>query len=42
MFEELTGKLETVFQKLRGYGKLSEKNIQESLREVRRDRKSVV
>ena len=36
MFEELTGKLETVFKKLRGYGKLSEKNIQDSLREVRR------
>ena len=36
MFEELTDRLETVFRKLRGYGKLSEKNIQESLREVRR------
>ncbi|UCE18406.1 MAG: signal recognition particle protein [Gemmatimonadota bacterium] len=36
MFQELTGKLETVFKKLRGYGKLSEKNIQDSLREVRR------
>lgn len=36
MFDELTGKLETIFKKLRGYGKLSEKNIQDSLREVRR------
>lgn len=36
MFEDLTGKLETTFRKLRGYGKLSEKNIQDSLRDVRR------
>lgn len=36
MFEELTERFETVFRKLRGYGKLSEKNIEDSLREVRR------
>ncbi|MCD4828685.1 MAG: signal recognition particle protein [Candidatus Cloacimonetes bacterium] len=36
MFGELTERLEGVFKKLRGQGKLSEKNIQESLREVRR------
>jgi signal recognition particle subunit SRP54 len=36
MFEDLTGKLESAFRKLRGYGKLSEKNIQDSLREIRR------
>jgi len=36
MFEELTRKLESVFRKLRGQGKLTEANIAESLREVRR------
>ncbi|MEK6571843.1 MAG: signal recognition particle receptor subunit alpha, partial [Bacteroidota bacterium] len=36
MFEELTQKLETVFKKLRGHGKITESNIAESLREVRR------
>ncbi len=36
MFEELTQKLETVFKKLRGQGKITEVNISESLREVRR------
>lgn len=36
MFEDLTQKLETVFKKLRGHGKISEANIAESLREVRR------
>jgi signal recognition particle subunit SRP54 len=35
MFGNLTDKLESVFKKLRGYGKLSEKNIEESMREVR-------
>jgi len=35
MFDTLTGSLQGVFKKLRGYGKLSEKNIQEALREVR-------
>jgi signal recognition particle subunit SRP54 len=36
MFSSLTDKLELVFKKLRGAGRLSEKNIQESMREVRR------
>jgi signal recognition particle subunit SRP54 len=36
MFESLTHKLEVVFKKLRGHGKLTEANIAESLREVRR------
>ena len=36
MFDELTARLDSVFKKLRGYGKLSEQNMRESLREVRR------
>ena len=36
MLEDLTQKLESAFQKLRGYGKLTEKNISDSLKEVRR------
>ena len=36
MLEDLTQKLESAFQKLRGYGKLNEKNIAESLKEIRR------
>lgn len=36
MLEDLTQKLETVFQKLRGYGKLSEKNVADSMKEIRR------
>jgi signal recognition particle subunit SRP54 len=36
MLEDLTRRLESVFQKLRGYGKLSEKNIAEALKEIRR------
>jgi signal recognition particle subunit SRP54 len=36
MFEDLTQKLELVFKKLRGQGKISETNIADSLREVRR------
>ncbi|HXG38604.1 MAG TPA: signal recognition particle protein [Bacteroidota bacterium] len=36
MFESLSQKLELVFKKLRGEGKLTEANIVESLREVRR------
>ncbi len=36
MFQELTEKLDIVFKKLRGQGKLNEKNIEVSLREVRR------
>jgi signal recognition particle subunit SRP54 len=35
MFENLSSKLETVFKKLRGHGKLTEENIQEALKEVR-------
>ena len=35
MFENLTDRLEGVFKKLRGHGKLSEENISEALREVR-------
>ncbi len=36
MFEELSQKLEGVFKKLRGQGKISEENVAETLREVRR------
>jgi len=35
MFETLTDKLELTFKKLTGQGKISEKNIEEALREVR-------
>ncbi|MBI2089940.1 MAG: signal recognition particle protein [Deltaproteobacteria bacterium] len=35
MFETLTEKLELTFKKLRGQGKISERNIEEALREVR-------
>ncbi|MBI4639523.1 MAG: signal recognition particle receptor subunit alpha, partial [Candidatus Tectomicrobia bacterium] len=35
MFETLANRLETIFKKLRGRGKLNEANIQEALREVR-------
>jgi signal recognition particle subunit SRP54 len=35
MFESLSEKLEAVFRRLRGHGKLTEKNIDEALREVR-------
>ena len=35
MFENLTNKLETIFKKLKGYGKLNEDNIKDALREVR-------
>ena len=35
MFENLQGKLNSVFKNLRGHGKLSEANIQEALRDVR-------
>ena len=35
VFEQLSDKLETVFKKLRGAGKLTEKNIKAALREVR-------
>ncbi|MFQ5677696.1 MAG: signal recognition particle protein [bacterium] len=36
MFEDLSGKLEGVLKTLRGHGKLSEKNISDTMREVRR------
>ena len=35
MFDHLSDKLELVFKKLRGAGKLSEKNIKDAMREVR-------
>ncbi len=35
MFESLSDKLNAVFKKLKGHGKLTEKNIEEGLREVR-------
>jgi signal recognition particle subunit SRP54 len=35
MFENLSDRLDTVFKKLKGHGKLTEKNIEEGLREVR-------
>lgn len=36
MFEDLTRKLDGIFRKLRGLGKITEANIAETLREVRR------
>ncbi|MGD0338702.1 MAG: signal recognition particle protein [Bacteroidota bacterium] len=36
MFEDLSQKLEAVFKKIRGQGRLTEANVSESLREVRR------
>jgi signal recognition particle subunit SRP54 len=36
MFEDLSNKLEGVLKKIRGQGKITEKNIDESLREIRR------
>lgn len=35
MFESITGSLDTIFNKLRGKGRLTEENIKEGLREVR-------
>ena len=35
MFDNLSDKLALVFKKIRGHGKLNEKNVQEALREVR-------
>ena len=35
MFETLTEKLELTLKRLRGQGKVTEKNVQEALREVR-------
>ncbi|HKO22947.1 MAG TPA: signal recognition particle receptor subunit alpha, partial [Candidatus Eisenbacteria bacterium] len=36
MFEELTDRLSGVFKKLLGRGRLSEQDVKESLREIRR------
>ena len=36
MFEDLSLKLETALKKVRGQGKLSENNISDTLREIRR------
>ena len=36
MFDSLAGRLDRVFERLRGRGKLSPENIRESLREMRR------
>ena len=36
MFEQLTGRLEEVFRRLKGRGVLTVENIREALREVRR------
>ena len=35
MFDRLSGSLQKVFKNIRGYGKLSERNVQDALREVR-------
>ena len=35
MFDNLSDKLNSIFKKLKGHGKLSEKNIEDGLREVR-------
>lgn len=35
MFDELTDRLQTIFTKLRGYGRLSEKDVSSGLREIR-------
>lgn len=36
MFDELSDKLETVFKRLKGQGKLNENNIKDALRDIRR------
>ena len=36
MFQELTGKFDTVFRKLKGHGKISEKHLSETMREIRK------
>ena len=35
MFETLSDKLDAAFRKLKGHGKLSEKNIEDGLKEIR-------
>ena len=36
MFDQLTGRLDEIFKRLRGHGRLTEANIESALREVRR------
>ena len=36
MFEELSNRFESIFNKLRGRGKLTEENIAEAVRDVKR------
>ncbi|MBT5588788.1 MAG: signal recognition particle protein, partial [Gemmatimonadetes bacterium] len=36
MFDRLTDRLDSVFRQLRGQGKITEKALDESLREIRR------
>jgi len=36
MFQELTEQLELIFKKIKGHGKINEKNIEASMREIRR------
>ena len=36
MFEEISNKLNNVFRKIKGQGKLSETNIKDALRDIRR------
>ena len=35
MFENLSGRLDSVFKKLKGHGTLNEKNIEEGLKQIR-------
>ena len=35
MFDNLSAKLDGIFKRLRGHGKLTEQNIHEALKEVR-------
>lgn len=35
MFDSLSGKLESVFKRLKGHGKLTEKNVEDGLKEIR-------
>ena len=36
MFEELTGRFESIFRKIRGQGRISEENVAEAMRDVKR------
>ena len=44
MFESLSQRLDSVFERLRGKGRITEQDVTEAMREVRQalDRKSVV